>query len=845
MRESKWKKNYALNFRVAISTLCLKFSISSHLISSHQYSIIFHGFWPDQTEIQAKGFKIGQFSNLLVIIMSSEPFPVTELAKRLESCDDSEFIAILKCLRSPAYVNEQLLKSELGLLVTKTLALLRSSHEIAIWRGCQTAVVICTYNPLVLCAHAGQLLAAIYSKLEQKVDYYSSSTPQTKVLLQTLVFALSSLMNLMRGKPSLSREGLVPKLKAIIPTLITLAQYEPRLTLPTLKILLYKNTTTFRPFANKFRVVLVNLITSEYEHFDKKTKQLLSDNFAYLHLIKLQGSAAEDEAQAHHKSYQDDNWRIGIFSVLSQFKPILDICGEILDLEQDKELQKLINSLTFTNNTKGSEASDFLSGLKLDMNSPMTLLEITRRLNLLVDLLSSFLSLPTPYPVRIPLGTCISISEALLSMTRNFLPLRRDVRGDAELSSVIRDLLPQIQFSGIKLLSSISQTYGKLCLSMLPSILGSLELFIPLQQKSSKIDLDRCASLKSEMIGLFNLVNSFLPHMGHHMQEVDFFTKLVEVALHLTKDASTVDLVFNQQATNTLNNRKNLKKKQKKDNSSGSLSDLYTHPEKFKLESSDRLLCEVNHFLRGIISTWKVPSSQQLRILKYTISTAVQFKQQQGFIPKSLLELLRTEVLYPGDERVSILPLAVSLLKESSDEVFDILCHPRLPLSVIHHVKPLPEYVEESFEDEEEEEEEKKDLVEEDTVAAAVSESLSHSAQEQAITTSFKSKQVVIEELTAVEPTRTTDIQEEPENDIIFKKREREEETTAPEELKRSKIISEATVTVEKQPIVTESKKVQVPATEENGASSDDDSEFEIPNIHLSDDEDDEDDSEE
>ena len=111
MRESKWKKKYALNFRVAISTLCLKFSISSHLISSHQYSIIFHGFWPDQTEIQAKGFKIGQFSNLLVIIMSSEPFPVTELAKRLESCDDSEFIAILKCLRSPAYVNEQLLKS--------------------------------------------------------------------------------------------------------------------------------------------------------------------------------------------------------------------------------------------------------------------------------------------------------------------------------------------------------------------------------------------------------------------------------------------------------------------------------------------------------------------------------------------------------------------------------------------------------------------------------------------------------------------------------------------------------------------------------------------------------------
>lgn len=769
-----------------------------------------------------------------------------ELAKKLESCDDSEFITILKALRSPAYVNEQLLKSELGLLATKTLALLRSSQESTIWRGCQTAVVICTYNPLVLCAHAGQLLVAIYSKLEQKAEYYPSTpqTPQSKVLLEALIYSMTTLMNLMRGKPTLSREALVPKLKAIIPTLITLAQYEPKMALPALKRLLYKNTTTFKPFANKFRIVLVKLINSEYEHFDKETRQLVSDNFAYLHLIKPQSSAADDESQAHHKPYQDDTWRTGIFSILSQFKPILDVCGEILDLEQDKELQRMIMGLSFANYTNGIEASESLPGLKLDMNSPMTLWETTRRLDLLVDLLSSFLSLPTPYPVRVPLGACVSISEALLSMTRNYLPLKRDVRGDTELSSVIRDLLPQIQYSGIRLLSTLDKTYGKVCLSMLPSILGSLELFIPLKQKSNKIDLERCVSLKSEMIDLFHLVNSSVPHMHHQLQEVDLFSKLVEVALYLIERASVVDQVFDQQHISKLSNNKNLKKKQKKD-FAGSLSDLYTHANEFKFESSNRLLCEINQFLRSIISTSRLPSSQQLRILKYSIVTAVQFKEHQGYIPKSLVELLRTEVLYPGDERVSILPIAVSLLKGSSDDVFDILCHPRLPVSMVHHVRAPSERIEEPSDEEEEEEEA------DETMGMAIlprdkkNEMLPHGSQGEAYNNTLETTQVVIEETTTVEAPSTAEYQKETENDMIFKKRTLNGETQTPETFKRTKVSSEVKVVDPEESVVATSVQNQIQATEDKSSGQDDDSDFEIPNIHVSDDDEDEDDSSE
>lgn len=769
--------------------------------------------------------------------MSNESFSVSELAKRLESCDDAEFITILNELRSPAYVNEQLLKTELALLLTKTLALLRSNQENAIWRGCQTAVVVCSYNPLVLCAHSGQLLAAIYSKLEQKVEYYpsSSQSPQSKVLLETLVFALSSIMNLMRGKPAISREALVPKLKAIIPTLITLAQYDPPLALPALKKLLYKHTTTFKPFANKFRLILVKLITTEYEHFDKETRQLVTDNYAYLHLIKLQASATDDEAQAHHKSYQDDNWRLGVFGIISQFKPILDICGEILELEQDKEVQNFLNSLTFANYIKVSETSDFLPGLKIDLNSPLMLWELPRRLNLLVDLLSSFISLPTPYPVRIPLGACVSISEAMLSMTKNFLPLKREIRSDAELKSVVRGMLPQVQFSGIRLLSTISRTFGKICSSMLPSILGSLDLFIPLQEKSSKIDLSRCDSLKMEMTELFLLVNSLIPHMGHQLQEVDFFSKLIEVALYLTEQTSVVDSVFNQQRPSGAN--KKIVKKQKKDISSGSLSDLYTHPDKFRRQRSDCLLLSVNRFLCMVVGAWNLPSTQQLRIIKYSISTAVHFKEVQGFIPTSLIELLRTEVVHPGDERVSILPIAISLLKGSKDQVFDILCHPRLPTSMVNYVRTLPEKIEESSVEDEEDDIEDDERSAEDQALPAIIENPVDLAREQV----DKTGNVVIEESLPVEiPTQASTSPEKPENELIFKKRELEVETVPIENPKRAKVLSEPTVDIREEVIVDKIEETE--ATEEKNASSDEDSEFEIPKIHLSDDEDEEED---
>lgn len=625
--------------------------------------------------------------------MNLERYPLHSLAKELESCQESQFQLILKKLASPVYIDEQLLKSELALVITKISKLLRSSEDYDVWKGCHAAVVFCTYNPLVLCCHGGQLLSIIYSKLEQKAEYHSSSCQDIceKMALDSLVFAVSTIIELMRNKPTLSREHLVPKLKAIMPCLIGLTRWEPELCLPVLKSLLFKHSTTFRPFANKYRQVLTNLICNEYTRLNKKTQRLVCEDYAYLHLIKLQAQGGHDDSQAHHKSFQDETWRVGILSVLAQFKPVLELCDEILELDHDQDLKNLIKSLsyeTFYQNDLPT-VDKLLPGLKLDLNEPMTLWQIPQRLHLLVDLLLPFLSLPTPYAVRIPLNACHLLFEALLSLTTNFLPLKREIRRDAELVSVISEILPCVQFAGIRLISVMIETFGKSCLSILPSILGSLEFFIPTQPKSKKVDIKKCNMLKPEFLQVFELLNMLFPHMGHQFFEFDLFTKLIEVALASLEDVQLVKHLIDGKHDNSHSNKNGSNKKQKKESSLGALSDMYTHSEQFIVKTPFSWYDQVNLFLRGLLSNWKLPSSQQAKIIRYSINTALTFRQEFGYIPDSFVQLLRTEVTYPGNERVSILPIAVSLLKGSCDDVFDLLCHPRLPMSVVHHISKL------------------------------------------------------------------------------------------------------------------------------------------------------------
>ena len=759
--------------------------------------------------------------------MSEEFIAASTLAKNLEFAKGNEFHTILATLRSPVYINEQLLKSELGFLVTKILKLIRSSNDFDLWKGCHTSVVICAYNPLVLSTHGGQLLAAIYSRLEQKTGFYSSVTSSShgKQLFNTLISSMAIIMDLMKNKPTLSREALVPKLKAIIPTLITLSQYESEHVLPVLQRILKRNTTTFKPFINKFRTVLINIIISDYASLGSKTQRLVCENFAYLHLLKIQVSNTnDDENQAHHKVYADSNWRTGLLSILSQFKPIIQLCGEILDFEQDVELYKLIKGLPVIDESNDKE--EFLPALKLDFNAPLTLWEIPQRFSLLVDMLVAFISLPTPFPIRVPLGGINSLCEVLLGVSNKYLPLKKELRRDNELNGVINSILPQIQFQGIRLWETMVSKYGKCGLSFFEGILSSVELFIPLKKKSNnEIDFDVVGSLKFEFATVFRLMNMIMSHLGHQLSTISVISQLIDVALFLSRDKTLIDSLFKNRKSVM---KQQIKTKQSKKNKSaeGAYSDIYTHPELFVCKNSMNWFNEINEFFITALNNWILPSTPHIQILKYSITQSLRLKEKFGCIPESFVNLLRCEVLHPGNERVSILPIAISLLKNTSDDMFELLCHPKVPVGMVYQLqKPLCLG----------EEEEVREGISEREVKT--NESYSHG------NTDLKTLKALenLENVTIPEPERT--VPKVIDDTAIFKKRSVEEiiEKETASSPKKVKVVEETTVENGKE-LIVEKAVSQIKEEQKSVKDSEDEEqeEFEIPAIELSDDEEEE-----
>ena len=785
--------------------------------------------------------------------MSEQRISMSSLAKELEVASGDDFKNILRVIASPAYVDEALLKSDLGILNAKIVKLLRSSNDYECWKGCHAAAVVCSYNPLFLLSYGGQSLSAIYAKLEQKTNYYSTTThtSQGRALLSTLVSTTDLLMDLMRNKPTLSRECLVPKLKAIIPTLIQLARYEPQQCLPILKKLLFKHSTTFKPFVNKYRVALVQTMTNNYHFLSKDIQQLLCSNYAYLHLIKLQSQHTADENEAHHKAYDDDTWRAGIYSILIQFKPIIKLCDNILDFDQDKELSRLFDTLP-SESYKDYKIEEFLSPLKLDMNKPFTLWELPRRVNMLVDLLTAFVTQPTPFPIRVPIGSINFICESLVSLTTKYLPLKRELRRDQDLNTVIGDVLPQMQFAGIRLWKNMISAYGIAFLPMADRVLGSLEIFIPFKPKTNIVDIDACHKLKKEFLTVFEVANLIMQNLGHRLNEVDPILKLVDVALSLSEDKSLIENIFNNKpikkdGANTQNKQKT---KQKKDNKAAAITDLYTNYDQFVTKKSVQWFNEINKFLLFIISNWRRSPAQQIHTIKYTISRSLQFKEKTGSIPDSFVELLRILVINPGNERLSILPIAVSVLKECSDEYFDLLCHPRLPLSIIHNVRKSA-----VLEDEE------------DAEDGNIDGAFSGNAQAKTFTSAelggFNALEPISTETDAAQIAEPVDAPSAAdENDSkIFKKRSADDvevdaeitlqsakkskvqmDEMTKQEIRHEQIIADRVVEERLEPVVAKVEKEEKQDSDaEHNEDEDDNSEFEIPDIHLSEYEDDED----
>ncbi|CCH42408.1 Pre-rRNA-processing protein [Wickerhamomyces ciferrii] len=760
--------------------------------------------------------------------MSSPEIPLAVILSLLDNPEASTLSYILKSLYQSKHTITKASKSEINHLIAKTTNLLNSKNGLKRWYGSHV-VQILAMNPIILTNGGTGFIVALLKIINE------IGVPV--INFTNAALGLDKLIQGIRGKPVLTREILTPNLPNIISSLIENLNKDLYTVLPILKKLLFKNTTTFKPFINKFETKLNSLLINNFHNVDESLKSDIVQSYAYLNLVKP--SQNSNQGGQNVQSLPDDQWRLKIFKILDELRSTVLIYDNLVELKNDRDIQDLLNQLP----ENESNTKDYIFPfLQIDLTEPITVIQISQRIEVLSHLIIAFLTSPTPFALRIPLGLVIQSSILLLSISPNYIPFQKDVGRNDELKKIITNDLAKTQSHGSMILYEITKTYKKLVLPHLESILSSLEVVIPIKNekgsKRVKINQDSCLAIEPELLLILKTTVELMKQF-QGINDLDLINKLIDVSiLFLQKRTPLDDLLEKQDQKQQQSQSQNKSQKKKtKNKDSTPLSDVLSHAELFELNAPKETVNIIQGFFEVVIK--RIPNltpNSRIKIVKYVISTATLEKSTRGLISDKLTRLLEAIVLYPSEgETYSILPIAKRLL--SNNEVLSLLTNPRFPpLETKFKQSQIQEQVEEQEDEDEDEEivdaepqiiEEPKHLEVSDVIQEATkTKQVPISEQETKQSMVFKKNDEIKDKtvLTFASEQSKTESEEESANKTRSLEEKDDDEDTPS---KRMKIISEG------------SKTVQIPENK-IGEEEESDSDFEIPNIDIGSDEDEE-----
>ncbi|KAI5954901.1 RIX1 [Candida jiufengensis] len=604
----------------------------------------------------------------------------------LEDIKDSpsSIIPILQTLHNDKTLLNQISKPNLNHLVSRTLQLCRSPIIYNKWCGINLIKIISS-NYVILANEGLNFITILITILES----YNSTIDV--IILKNCIECLNKLIKLIRDKPTLTREILTPKLNQIIQIYLKNLHFQPNLIINSLYNIIKNHPNTFRPFANKFNEKLKQLLNSGFGEYPSDLQNSICKTLAILPIIE--------------RNEPETKWLDDVKHIIMEVNDILEVYEEFFNFDSD--LKKLISKLP-----KSTNDSKIFEDLNIDLNKPSTILTISSRIEILLKLLSHYLTESIP-SVKVPLGMVLVLTEIIFSINSRYLSFKNDVR-DEEIKQIIKLTLSHNYQNAIKLLNKLLVFKGSLVLH-LPSIMSNLELIIPLKKKKiSKQDI-----LENEQLylDLLNCASNYLQFVGTSSDN-SLITPLVDVALILTEPRS----IPNDTPTSTTTTNK----KKKKNISSAPLSDILSHEHLFNNKCSESSLAVIRNFFNQVIQKFELSPTQHYKILKFILQQCIEKSNSnlEKSIPESLQHLLINAVLNPGYDKNNILPIVSSIL--STNQLMTVFNNPRLP--------PLPKYITSSIpEDFEEEEQEIEELPKLSAKENAIKQLLEEQAQQEKI----------------------------------------------------------------------------------------------------------------
>ncbi|CAX42356.1 conserved hypothetical protein [Candida dubliniensis CD36] len=591
----------------------------------------------------------------------------------------SSIIPILSFLHNDKQILSCITKVELNHLISRTLNLIRSPEPYKKWCGINLIrVIIEEYS--ILASEGNNLMNSLLQVLE---NY--NETIDLKILT-SCIDTINYMGNLIRGKPTLTREILTPKLNSIIGYYFEYLHFAPLLILNSLQTILKFHPTTFRPFGNKLKAKLITLIDhDEFINYPQNLQMAIYDTLAMLPIIE--------------KIEPETKWYNDVINIIGEINELIQVYQEFINFKDDQDLFNLIHKIS-------KPSTKILTDLSIDFNKPQTILTISNHLNILVGILKSYITMETSFTVKLPIGIILIICELVCSINIKFLSFKGDIR-DETIKKLIKTSLIENYRSIIGLLIELINYYQGALIPHLNTIWSFLETLIPFQNK--RIVNEEIIDEERLFVEILQFMKESLSLLGNVSENTQLL-RFVDMALVLVEPRmnSSSSLANNNKQTNH-HQPQNRKQKKKKNTSAVALSDILSHEHLFMISIPENTIKSVRSFINQIIQKVILPPTQHYKIMRYLIIESIHAKYYnlQHNVPIELKNLLINAVLYPGYDKISILPIVSSIL--SDDQLLGVFNNPKFP--------PLPKYInlvnniEDGQEDEEEEEPEEENEV--------------------------------------------------------------------------------------------------------------------------------------
>lgn len=552
-------------------------------------------------------------------------------------------------------------KSDINHLVSRTINLIQSHSVYNKWFGV-TILNVLIENYEILSTHGLKFINALIKVLE-------TTNANTNIKLFTgTVESLNKLCQEIRGKPTLTREILTPKLPIIIQLYLNNIDLNQTLIIQSLTDIMSHHPNTFRPFGNKLNTRLIGLIKENFITFPVELKMAIARCYAFLPVIE--------------KSEPENVWGTKLSNIINEIVDILNIFGDLIDINHDEELSKLLSNPEFRMNDNSGTASSpsqsplrLLPYLQIDLSQPESLLQLSDNLEVLIYLLVGFITTDTKYCIKLPIGKLIGLVGIIFGFNTNLLPFKRDIR-EQPTKDLINSILMNVQNHALSIIDSLVFTYQNPVIMYMNDILAVLETAIPMDKRS--INSSLVIKYEPFMTHLLSTTSNLIKLVQLY-QEPQQLIRIVDMALLLVEPRVSLN-TSNDHGTNGNSSNGGTKQKSKKKNTSAvPMADLLSHSHLFNSQIPFDTNKIVRSFVNSIITRTELPLTQYYKIMRYIIVETVNSinYSHNNNIPSELKDLLINAVIYPGFEKVSILPIVSHILGD--DPLISVFNNPRFP----------------------------------------------------------------------------------------------------------------------------------------------------------------------